>query len=317
MSEPMRCRLPMRRVRACRTTTSAYVDASTGLSVTPATLTITASEPVEGLWDAGNLGSTGFTETGLVDRQWRCDLRGHAGEPRRGFDRKCRDLCAVGLERAGFGPVELQHHLRRRLDGLTVTPATLTITARTSPRSMERASIWERPVSPETGLVTANGDAISGVTLASLGAASTRKCRNLRALRLECAGLGPVELQHHLRRRLDGPQGHARDADDHGERPVQGLWDQPQSRRDRLHGNRPRHRQRRCDHERRAREHRRRLGRRRRDLCLVGLERAGRRAVELQHRLCRRPDWPDGDARLADDPRHQPEHDLWTARRRR
>ena len=111
--------------------------------------------------------------------------------------------------------------------GLSVTPATLTITATNQSKVYGTAGNLGSTGFTETGLVTANGDAISGVTLASLGAASARKCRNLCAVGVQRAGFGPVELQHQLCRRFDRPQRHPRDADDHGDEPVQGLWNLP------------------------------------------------------------------------------------------
>ena len=176
----------------------AYVDASTGLSVTPATLTITATNQSKVYGTAGNLGSTGFTETGLVTANGDAisgvmlASLGAASSANVGtYALSASNAQGSGLSNYNIAYVDAS-------TGLSVTPATLTITATNQSKVYGTAGNLGSTGFTETGLVTANGDAISGVTLASLGAASSANVGTYALSASNAQGIGPVELQYQL-----------------------------------------------------------------------------------------------------------------------
>ena len=106
-----------------------YVDASTGLTVTPASLTITASNQTKVYGTNLNLGTTGFTETGLVTANGDAitgvtlSSLGAASTANVGTYALSASIAqGSGLSNYNITYVDAS-------TGLTVTPATLTITA--------------------------------------------------------------------------------------------------------------------------------------------------------------------------------------------
>ncbi len=153
--------------------TITYVNAPTGLTVTPAALTIAANDQSKVYGTTGNLGTTGFTETGLVTANGDAisgvtlASLGAASTASVGT----YSLSASNAQGSGLSNYTITYV--NAPTGLTVTPAALTIAANDQSKVYGTTGNLGTTGFTETGLVTANGDAISGVTLASLGAAST------------------------------------------------------------------------------------------------------------------------------------------------
>ena len=197
------------------------------LTVTPATLTITASNQSKVYGTSLNLGTTGFTETGLVTANGdsisgvTLASLGAASTANVGtYALSASNAQGSGLSNYNITYVDAS-------TGLTVTPATLTITA--TNQSKVYGTTGNLGATGFTGNRTRHRErrCYHRGYAREFGRGFCRKCRDLRALRLERAGLGPVELQHHLCRLLDRPDRHARDADDHRKQPVQSLRDEP------------------------------------------------------------------------------------------
>ncbi len=153
--------------------TITYVNAPTGLTVTPAALTIAANNQSKVYGTTGNLGTTGFTETGLVTANGDAisgvtlASLGAASTATVGT----YSLSASNAQGSGLSNYTITYV--NAPTGLTVTPAALTIAANDQSKVYGTNGNLGTTGFTETGLVTANGDAISGVTLSSLGAAST------------------------------------------------------------------------------------------------------------------------------------------------
>ena len=187
-----------------------------------------------------NLGTTGFTETGLVtangDAITGVTLAslGAASTANVGtYALSASNAQGSGLSNYNITYVDAS-------TGLTVTPATLTITASNQSKVYGTSLNLGTTGFTETGLVTANGDAITGVTLASLGAASTANVGTyaLSASNAQGSGLSNYNITY-----VDASTGLTvtpATLTITAKQPVQGLRDDGQSRFDRLHGNRPR-----------------------------------------------------------------------------
>ena len=126
-----------------------YVDASTGLTVTPATLTITASEPVQGLRDDGQSRRDRLHGNRPRHRQWRCYHRGYAGESGRGVEPQMSGpmRCPPRTRRARACRTTTSAYVDAST-GLTVTPGDADDHGeRTSPKFTGRTLTWARPAS--------------------------------------------------------------------------------------------------------------------------------------------------------------------------
>ena len=247
--------------------TIVYDNAPIGLTVNPAALTITASDQSKTYGTIANLGTTGFTDTGLLQQRHR--HRRHPDKLGVGSVRHGRwaDRTPITPSAAvGSGLSNYTITYDNAPTGLTVNPAALTITASDQSKIYGTVANLGTTAFTETGLVTANGDAISGVTLDQLGIGrhGHGPGRALRHHPVRRRRNGPLQLHDHLRQRPDRPDGEPGDPDHHGQRPVQDLRDRRQPRHDRLHRDRPRHRQWRHRHRRhphQLRNRRRRHGR--------------------------------------------------------
>jgi len=136
------------------------------LTVNPATLTITANNQSKTYGQTANLGTTGFTETGLVNSDTLTGITltsagsvataTVAGGP--------YSIVASNAQGTGLGNYTVGY-----VNGaLTVNPAVLTITASNQSKTYGQTANLGSTGFTETGLV--NGDTITGVTLSSSGA---------------------------------------------------------------------------------------------------------------------------------------------------
>ncbi len=145
--------------------TISYVNG--GLSVTPAALTITASDQSKTYGQALSLGTTAFTAGGLVngDKVSGVTLASTGAAATAGVaDYPIVASAALG---SGLGNYTISYVN----GGLSVTPAALTITASDQSKTYGQALSLGTTAFAAGGLV--NGDKVSGVTLASTGAAAT------------------------------------------------------------------------------------------------------------------------------------------------
>ena len=139
------------------------------LTVNPATLTITANNDSKTYGTLKTFSSTAFTETGLVN-----------GDTITGVTETSTGAAAsatVGtyniVSSAATGN-RLSNYTIGYVNGrLTVNPATLTITANNDSKTYGTLKTFSGTAFTETGLVTANGDTITGVTETSTGAAAS------------------------------------------------------------------------------------------------------------------------------------------------
>ena len=147
--------------------TVGYVNGA--LTVSPATLTITASNQGKTYGQTANLGTTAFTETGLVNSDTISGVTltssgavataSVAGGP---YSIVASNAQGSGLDNYTVGYVN---------GALTVNPATLTITASNQGKTYGQTANLGTTGFTETGLV--NGDKITGVTLTSTGSVAT------------------------------------------------------------------------------------------------------------------------------------------------
>src|SRR5208337_762105 len=138
------------------------------LKVTPATLTIRANNDSKTYGTLKTFSGTAFTETGLVTAN---------GDTITGVTETSTGApvsATVGTDpiapsaAAGTG---LSNYTIGYVNGtLTVNPATLTITANNDSKTYGTLKTFSGTAFTETGLVTANGDTITGVTETSTGA---------------------------------------------------------------------------------------------------------------------------------------------------
>ena len=155
--------------------TIVYNNAPTGLTVNAATLTITANDQSKTYGTTLNLGTIAFTETGLVSSNGDSisgvtlsSLGAVATANVAGSPYAITPSNAVGT---GLGNYTIAYN--NAPTGLTVNAATLTITANDRSKTYGTTLNLGTSAFTETGLVTSNGDSISGVTLSSLGAVAT------------------------------------------------------------------------------------------------------------------------------------------------
>ena len=149
--------------------TIGYVNGT--LTVNPATLTITANNDSKTYGTLKTFSSTAFTETGLVTAN---------GDTITGVTETSTGAAAsatVGtyniVPSAATGN-RLSNYTIGYVNGtLTVNPATLTITANNDSKTYGTLKTFSGTAFTETGLVTANGDTITGVTETSTGAAAS------------------------------------------------------------------------------------------------------------------------------------------------
>ncbi len=146
--------------------TITYVDGT--LTVNPAALTITANDASKIYGTTITFGAAAFTEIGLVTANGDT-ITGvtetSAGAP---MSATVGTYPIVASAAAGSG---LGNYIITYVDGtLTVNPAPLTITADNESKPFGTTLIFSGTAFTEIGLVTANGDTITGVTETSTGA---------------------------------------------------------------------------------------------------------------------------------------------------
>ncbi len=139
------------------------------LTVAPAVLTITAQDASKVYGQSLTLGDTAFTVSGLTDggsvTSVTLTSAGTAASAAVGTD----PIVASAAVGSGLSNYTIVYDPGT----LTVTPVALTITAGNASKTYGDTATLGTTNFTASGLVTANGDAISGVTLASTGAAAT------------------------------------------------------------------------------------------------------------------------------------------------
>ncbi len=152
-------------------------DASTTLTVNPATLTITANSTSKTYGTLTTFSGTAFTETGLVTANG--DTITGVTETSAGAPASAQvagsPYSIVPSAAVGTG---LSNYTIAYVNGnLTVNAAPLTITANNTSKTYGTLATFSGTAFTETGLVTANGDTITGVTETSAGRRLRRKWR--------------------------------------------------------------------------------------------------------------------------------------------
>lgn len=147
--------------------------------VDKATLTITANDQSKIYGTAFNLGTTQFTQDGLVTTNGKGDAIAGVTLASTGAAVSAT-VTAPGAEYAieasaatGSGLSNYTIIYRYAPAGLTVTPKTLTITAQDQTKTYGQLLDLGSTLFSQDGLVTSNGDSITGVTLTSAGAAAS------------------------------------------------------------------------------------------------------------------------------------------------
>ena len=151
--------------------TVTYVNAPVGLAVTPAALTVTATDQTKTYGTALDLGTTGFTDAGLLNGDTVTGVTltsagAAATATVAGSPYAITPSAAVGT---GLGNYTIAYV--NAPAGLTVNPATLTITASDQTKTYGTALSLGTTAFTDAGLL--NSDTVTGVTLASTGAAAT------------------------------------------------------------------------------------------------------------------------------------------------
>src|SRR5208337_1981018 len=145
--------------------TIGYVNGT--LTVNPATLTITANNDSKTYGTVKTFSGTAFTETGLVTANG--DTITGVTETSTGARVSATTGTYTIVPSAATGN-GLSNYTIGYVNGtLTVNPATLTITANNDSKAYGTLKTLSGTAFTETGLVTANGDTISGVTETSTG----------------------------------------------------------------------------------------------------------------------------------------------------
>ena len=177
----------------------------------PAPLTITANNDSKTYGTLKTFSGTAFTETGLVN-----------GDTITGVTETSTGAAASAT--VGTYPIVpsaatgngLSNYTISYVNGtLTVNPATLTITANNDSKTYGTLKTFSGTAFTETGLVTANGDTITGVTETSTGAAASATVGTYTIVPSAATGNGAGQLHHQLRQRhADGERG---TVDHHGQ----------------------------------------------------------------------------------------------------
>ena len=148
-----------------------YVNAPTGLTVTTAPLTITAGDQSKQYGTVASLGTTSFSESGLVTSNGDAITAVTLTSPGTvasatvlGGPYAITPSAAVG---SGLSNYSISYV--NAPTGLTVTTAPLTITAGDQSKQYGTVASLGTTSFSESGLVTSNGDAITAVTLTSPG----------------------------------------------------------------------------------------------------------------------------------------------------
>ncbi len=177
------------------------------LTVSPAALVITANNKTKTYGALETFGATAFTETGLVTANG--DTVTGVTETSTGAPVSAPvgsdPIIASGATGSGLSNYTITY----ANGSLTVSPATLVITANNGTKTYGTVETFGATAFTETGLVTANGDTITGVTETSTGVARFGNGGLRSHHRQRCHRQRPEQLHHHLRKRLaDGqPRG--------------------------------------------------------------------------------------------------------------
>ena len=184
--------------------TITYVNGT--LTVNPAALTITANNDSKTYGTLKTFSSTAFTETGLVTANG--DTITGVTETSTGAAASATVGTYTIVPSAAMGN-GLSNYTISYVNGtLTVNPAPLTITANNDSKTYGTLKTFSSTAFTETGLVTANGDTITGVTETSTGAAASATVGTYTIVPSAADGQQAEQLHHHLRQRhADGEPG--------------------------------------------------------------------------------------------------------------
>ncbi len=159
----------MPRARGLSNYTISYAAAPTGLTVTPASLTITADNQSKAYGTSANLGMTSFTTSGLLNSDTITGVTlASFGSP---ATANVGTYALTSSNATGTGLSNYTISYATAPTGLTVTPASLTITADNQSKAYGTNANLGTTGFNEIGLL--NSDTITGVTLASLGSPVT------------------------------------------------------------------------------------------------------------------------------------------------
>ncbi len=230
------------------------------VTVAPATLTITANNDSKTYGTLKSFSATAFTETGLVTANGDT-ITGvtetSTGSPVSATVTTPGPIYAI-IPSAATVSDPSNYTITYANGTLTVNPATLTITANSPTKTYGQTATFASTAFTETGLVTANGDTITGVTETSTGARvgdgdrARAELRDHSQRRERDVGLGNY-IDQLRQRHADGQPG---DLDHHGRQRDQDLRPDGNLRQHRVHRNRPGHGQRRHHHRRDRDQHR-------------------------------------------------------------
>jgi hypothetical protein len=159
---------------------------SLSLTVSPAALTITAESTSKTYGQTATFAGTSFTETGLVNG----DTITAVAETSDGaaVSATVGTYNIVPLAAAG---TDLSDYTITYVDGtLTVNKAKLTVTANSTSKTYGQTATFGTATFTETGLVTANGDTITGVTETSAGAPISATVGNYNIVPSAATGTG-------------------------------------------------------------------------------------------------------------------------------
>ena len=204
------------------------------LTVNPATLTITANNDSKTYGTLKTFSGTAFTETGLVTANG--DTITGVTETSTGAAASATVGTYTIVPSAATGN-RLSNYTIGYVNGrLTVNPATLTITANNDSKTYGTLKTFSGTAFTKTGLVTANGDTITGVTETSTGAAVSAAVGPYAIVPAR-DGQRSEQLHDRLRQRqADGQPG---DVDHHGQQRQQDLRHAQDLQRHGVHGDRP------------------------------------------------------------------------------
>ncbi len=149
--------------------TITYVDGK--LTVNPAALTITANSASKTYGNTATFASTAFTETGLVTANGNT-ITG-VTETSTGAPASALIGTYAIVPSAAVGSGLANYTITYANGKLTVNPAPLTITANSASKTYGNTATFASTAFTEIGLVTANGDTITGVTETSTGASAS------------------------------------------------------------------------------------------------------------------------------------------------
>ena len=187
--------------------------------VNAASLTITANNDSKTYGTPKSFSPTAFTETGLVTANG--DSISGVTETSSGSAASAAVGSDAIVPSAATGTGLNNYNISYVNGSLTVNAASLTITANSDSKTYGTPKSFSPTAFTETGLVTANGDSISGVTETSSGSAASAAVGSDAIVPSAADGHRFEQLQYQLRQRQ--PDGERGQSDDHRQQRQQDL----------------------------------------------------------------------------------------------